>query len=150
MGGCEKAMPRRIKMPPLEEISRHYKDAAGRAAARYKDAAKYVEWREAAIRGHTRWVEEITKSEVQERHLKGVEKRDDAFFRKMMELKGAKVLRDRIILAVPQHKEGYSPIHSALDGLEIPDKGPDPYENVDNILKLVIKKMRVAAGKETE
>jgi len=143
-------MPRRIKMPSLEKISKSYKDAAGRAASKYRDAADDVEWRERALAGHDLWVERMREEEVLERHRKGIEERDDAYFRRMMKEKGAKVLRERIILAVPEHKKGYSPIHSALDGLEIPDKGPDPYENIDNILKFVVKKMRVAAGKETE
>jgi len=141
-------MPRTIKVKPLDEIRRHYEAAASTAATRYGEAADRVVWRERALATHDYWVQRIMDPEVHDARREGLAKVSDSEFREAMKTKGQPILASRIRAAAPKQAEGYRPIREALDGLEIPDKGPDPYENVDNILKPVIRAMRRAAGKE--
>jgi len=141
-------MPRTIKVKPLDEIKEHYRRAAPEAARRYREAADRVVWKERAKAGHTLWRQRMADPDVLDRHLEGIDEVSDSEFRATMKEKGAAIIGARMAAAAEKQAKGYAPIRAAIEGLEIPDKGPDPYANVDNILKPVIRAMRVAAGKE--
>ena len=140
-------MPR-IKVKPLEDIAKHYRDSAATAAARYKDSISQVEWQEAAIQGQSLYEEQMSRPEVLSRRETGVRKVTDSEFKRAMEEKGAKRIMSGIQAGVDKQREGYRVIREALDGLEIPERVADPDTNIENRLKPVVHAMRRAAGKE--
>jgi len=139
--------PRIIKVKPLEEISKHYKEAARIAETRYKDAIPRIEWRERAEAGQDLYEIKMKKDEVLKRRLERIKEVTDEEFKKALLEKGAKRIRDGMELAVDKHRKRYKPIRDALDGLEVPDKTDDWEKNIDEILKPIVKKMKEAAGK---
>jgi len=139
--------PRIIKVKPLEEISKHYREAAGTAASRYADAIPRIEWKDPALAGQDLYETQMKKDEILKRRKAGIEKVTDEEFRKILTDIGAKRIRTGIEYAVPKQAARYKPIRDALHGMEVPDKTDDWEENIDKILKPVVRKMKEAAGK---
>mgnify|MGYP000167911972 CR=1 FL=1 len=141
-------MPRTIKVKPLETIKRNYAQAAPEAARRYREAADRISWQSRALEGQDLYEQRMSDPEVLRRRANGISKVSDSEFRQAVKEKGAPVLATRMQQAADKQARGYAPIRAALEGLEIPDKTADPYQNIDNILKKVVRAMRQAAGKE--
>lgn len=145
-------MPRTIKVKPLSEIEDNYGKSGSRAKERYKAAVdKNTDQHERAFSDSAEDNYHDSMTEVLEkktRQIKGKEKSSQAIWKERSKTKGAPALGAAIPLSAKKMADGYAPIRTALDGHEIPDKTTDPYENVDNILKEVIRVQRVAAGKE--
>lgn len=144
-------MARTIRMKSLEEISSAFAASGSKAATAYaKEVDKVTDQaeRSASEAAETNYAAAIALAVANKARQKGAAKRSTAYWKEKAKSKGAPRLSTGITGAKEDHRSGYAPIHSALSGMSIPDKGTDPYANVDNILKPVVKAMRVAAGKE--
>jgi hypothetical protein len=145
-------MPKKIRMPSLEDIKSAYAASGSKAATEYAkgiDAATGVVDAMASDSAEALWASQLSAAiAAKKRQAKIREKVTDSSWKADAKTKGAPVLATRITLAKEDMGKGYSPVHSALSGLELPDKTADPYANIDNISKLVVKTMRKAVGKE--
>jgi len=145
-------LTRTIKMPSRETIKQNYSDSAGKAQTNY----------EAGVDGNTDqherafsdWAEAKYGTAVQKaarektRQKRGKEKSSQSEWKERSKTKGAPALGAAIPLSAEKMADGYEKIRAGLDGMTIPDKVADPYMNIDNILKAVVKKSRQLAGKE--
>jgi len=151
-GACKSEMPRTIKVKPLSEIQTNYEESGRRAADRYEKAVERNTdqheraFSDSAERNYATAVSEAVR--LKSRQSKGREKSSQSIWKERSKTKGAPALGASIPLSGAKMAKGYSPVREALDGFEIPDKTTDPYENVDKILKAVIRKQRQAVGKE--
>lgn len=136
-----------VKIKKLETIKEHYKGAAGTAAARFKDAIPTIEWQKPALEGQDLYVEQMKRDEVLARRKIQIAKVSDAEFRAALEMKGAKVIRERMEAAADKQASGFSPYHKVLSDLILPKRSADPIENVDKRLKAVVQAL-VAKKKE--
>lgn len=139
-------MPR-IKVKPLADISKHYRESSSTAASRYKDSIDQVEWQENAIDGQDLYEERMRDPEVLARRETGIRTVTDSEFKDAMRDKGASRIGPGILAGVDKQREGYRVIRDALDGMELPARVADPMANIDNRLKPVVKAQIEAAGK---
>jgi len=139
----------RIKIKPLDTISKNYEEAARFIPRRYKEAIPRIEWRDPALAGQDLYAEKMKIDEVLERRKISIEKRTDAFFRDRLEKKGVPVIGPRVRAAVPDHRAGFAPYHTMLEALEIPARVVDPMENIDNRVKAVVSAL-IAKRKEVK
>ena len=151
-GACKSEMPRTIKVKPLSEIQANYEESGRRAADRYEKAVERNTdqheraFSDSAEKNYSLAVTEAAR--LKTRQKKGREKSSQAFWKAQSKDKGVPALAAAIPLSGPKMARGYTPIREALDGLTIPDKTTSWEDNVDKILKLVIRTQRIAAGKE--
>jgi len=145
-------MPRTIKMPSQAQIKENYANSASKARTNYEAGVADNQdqheraFSDVAERNYATAMQRVTTNKT--RQKKGKEKSSQATWKERSMTKGAPALGAAIPLSADKMASGYEPIRSGLDGFTIPDKTTDPYQNVDNILKVVIKRQRQLAGKE--
>ncbi len=138
-----------VKVKPLDEIKKHYREGATVAPTRYKDGVTRAAWKESAA---SREAEELFKAKMsealaEERRRKAIEKLTDEDWRKPALEKGATRIGPGMTAAVDKHAARFAPFRSALEGLTLPPKSADPIANVDNRVKPVVEVL-VAKKKE--
>jgi len=136
-----------VKVKPLAQIEKNYKDAAGTAASRYKDSIPGVVWQSEAIAGQAIYEAKMMDPAVLARRATEIAKVSDTEFRNALATKGAPVLASRMAAAAPKMSAGYAPIRSALEALTLPARTADPMANIDARLKPVVATMIAAAEK---
>jgi len=136
-----------VRVKPLEEIKRHYREAAGIAASRYRDAIPRIEWQGAALAGQALYEERMRDPNVLARRATKIREVSDSEFRAALETKGAPRIRAGIEAAVDKQAARYAPIRSALEALDLPPRTADFEENIRNRLVPVVRTMKEAAGK---
>lgn len=145
-------MPRRIKMPSLSDIRENYEQSGAKAQQNYEagvavnDDQHERAFSDSAERNYNAAMQKVLAGKT--RQKMGKSKSSQDFWKSQARNKGAPALGAAIPASGEKLSKGYAPIREALDGFEIADRTTDPYQNVDNILKAVIKKQREAAGKE--
>jgi len=133
-------MPRTIVMPSAEEIDKAYKEAIRIVPERYKRRVQLVRgWKERAIEGEETYKEKMMKVIEEERRKRGLERISEEDWRKGAVEKGAKIIGRHMEFGAEKRRKNYEPFRNALDGLEIPDKGPDPVENARTIVPVVVE-----------
>jgi len=128
----------KIKIKPLDTISKNYEEASRFIPRRYKEAIPRIVWKDPSLAGQDLYAEKMKMDEILERRKISIEKLDDAFFRGRLTRKGVPVIGRRVREAVPDHKAGFKPYHDMLSVLEIPVRVVDPMENIDNRVKAVV------------
>jgi len=136
-----------VKVKPLAQIEKNYRDASGTAASRYKDSIPGITWQAEAVAGQELYEERMSDPSVLARRETGIAKVSDAEFKKALTEKGAAVIGARMRAAAPKMASGYAPIRSALEGLTLPARVADPMANIDARLKPVVQTMIDAAEK---
>jgi len=133
-------MPRTIVMPSSDEIDKAYREAIRIVPERYKRRIQLVRgWKERAIDGEKTYKEKMEKVIEEERRKRGLEKVSEEEWKKAATEKGAKIIGRHMEFGADKRRKNYEPFRSALDGLEIPDKGPDPVENARTIVPVVVE-----------
>jgi len=145
-------MGKRIKMPSLSDIKENYEQSGAKAQAGYvKGVRENTDQHERAFsdvaeRNYNAAMQKVLAGKI--RQKMGKEKSSQDFWKGQSEDKGGPALGAAIPASGDKMAKGYTPIHDALDGFELADRTTDPYQNIDNISKAVVKRMRQAAGKE--
>lgn len=145
-------MTRRIKMPSLSDIQENYESSGAKAQTNYEkgvadnDDQHERAFSDSAEKNYNAAMQKVLVAKTRQKMGKAKSSQD--FWKSQSRNKGAPALGAAIPASGDKLSKGYAPIRDALDGFEIPDRTTDPYQNVDNILKKVIKRQREAAGKE--
>lgn len=133
-------MPRTIVMPPADEIDKAYREAIRIVPERYKRRIQLVRgWKERAIAGEKTYKEKMEKVLEEERRKRALEKVSEDEWKKAAVEKGARIIGRHMEYGADKRKKKYEPFRAVLDGLEIPDKGPDPVENARTIVPVVVE-----------
>jgi len=136
-----------VKVKPLAQIEKNYRDAAGTAASRYRDSIPTVVWQADALEGQSIYEAKMMDPSVLARRATEIAKVSDSSFRDALLTKGAPVIASRMAAAAPKMASGYAPIRSALEALTLPPRVVDPMANIDARLKPVVQTMIDAAEK---
>jgi len=135
-------MPRSIKMPSAEDIDKRYGDAIPRVAAAYKKGVEATTgFKEASLAGEANYNAVMASVISENRRTKGVAAMPDAAWKDGVVKKGVARIAGGMDMGRTKRRTNYEPIRAALNGMEIPDKGPDAVENARNIVPLVVGKM---------
>lgn len=145
-------MPRQIKMPSKQTIKDNYSDSASKAQTEYvagvadNDDQHERAFSDSAETNFRTAMTRVTANKT--RQKKGKEKSSQQIWKDRATNKGAPALGAAIPLSADKMADNYEVVRAGLDGFTIADKTTDPYQNIDNILKAVVKKQRQLAGKE--
>jgi len=133
-------MPRTIKMPSADDIAKAWEEAIGRVPAKYLERVeKTTGFKDRAIAGEATYAAVMQRVISEGRRAKGLALISDEDWKRGIREKGAKRIADGMQLSKAKRKAKYEPFRQALDGLTIPDKGPDPIENARNIVPTVVE-----------
>ena len=137
-----------VKMPSSSDIDRAYKEGAGRAPSRYKDAvSKTTGVIAAGVAGQKLYEQRMSDPKVLKRREEKLSKVTDSEWQKKATGLGAERIGRGMLENADKRAKNYEPIRSGLDGLSIPDRVADTDANIDARLKAVVHKMQEAAGK---
>lgn len=137
----------KVKSPTI--ISAHYKDSAARAGTNYKEGVKGVDWKTPAA---SQAAEDLYAANVQAaiavgRRMKQIALVANSDWEKNAETKGATNIVGGIAGAVDKQAKGYAPYGQALNGMSIPDRVADGYQNFLNRAGAVVQ-AEIAKKKE--
>jgi hypothetical protein len=138
-----------VKIPSAEEISRRYKEGAGRAPSNYA----------AGINATTDWQAKASSDSAESNYSTGVQaaiasrKRQkavsnvsDSEWKSKAGSLGATRIGPGMQANADKRTKNYEPIRSALASLSLPDKTTDPMTNIDQRLKKTVE-AEIAASK---
>jgi len=136
-------MPKPIRMPTLEEIKAAYTGSGSRAAAEYSKAIDRVTdfvGRATSEAAEANYSAGVTRAVANRLRAKGIsEKVTNESWKSDAKTKGGAIIGTRIAGAGDKQARGYAAIHTALSGLELPDKTPgDPIGNLTRIAGRVV------------
>jgi len=133
-------MARVIRMPSAEEIDKAWREAIPRVPKKYlAGIERTTGWKERAIAGESTYKAVMERVIAEGRRAKGLERVTDEDWKKAAREKGAVRIAKGMELAAAKRRARYEPFRKALDGLEIPERGPDPVENARNIVPKVVE-----------
>ena len=129
-------------MPSAEDIDKRYSDAIPRVAAAYRSGVeKTTGFKEASLAGKDNYNAVMAQVISEDRRSKGITAMPDAAWKDGVVKKGVARIAGGMDLGRAKRKSNYEPIRAALNGMELPDKGPDAVENARTIVPLVVGKM---------
>jgi len=136
-------MPKTIRMPTVEEIKAAYTGSGARAASEYSKAIDKVTdfvGRATSDAAEANYSAGVTRAVANRLRAKGIsEKVTNESWKSDARTKGGAIIGTRIAGAGDKQAKGYAPIHTALSGLELPDKTPgDPIGNLTRIAGRVV------------
>ena len=121
-----------VKIKPLDTIRQNYANSAGRAAQNYKEeVARTTGWQQAAIKGQSNYVAQMSNAEVLAKREKKLQQTSDEVWRQGASTKGAARIGEGIRQGANDQAAGYASIHAALASMELPDKTTDANTNID-------------------
>jgi len=132
-----------VKIKPLDEISKRYEEAASFVPERYKRGIQQVtDWKEKATSdsAEARFKARMSEVLAAERRKKALELVSEADWKKRaVEVGASRIGEGMRKKGVEKHKRNYAPYREALAALELPEKTTDPFANIDNRLKAVVR-----------
>lgn len=128
-----------VKVKSAAVSQKNYEDASAYVGTRYTDGIATAEWQRAAIDGQGLYVARMTDPSVLARRASKIGKVSDGEFKDAAIKKGGPIIGSRMRDAAPKQAREWAPFRSALEGLSLPPRSPDPMANVDARLKPVVR-----------
>jgi len=136
----------------LEEALRNFETALPYIPARYEAGVKKADWYTAAAsdQAEKNYADAISKAVAEKRRQNAIKALSNDVWVKAAVEKGAKIISDRIRLALPKWRENFGAVYSKILDLlpRLPPKTLDWRSNITNRLMPVVETWKKASGKE--
>ena len=136
----------------LEEALRNFEAALVYIPARYEAGVKKADWYTPASsdQAEKNYADAVSKAIAEKRRQNAIKKLSNDVWVKAAVEKGARIIADRIRIALPKWKENFGAVYSKILDLlpRLPPKTLDWRANINNRLVPVVETWRKAAGKE--
>lgn len=119
-----------VKVKSAAESQKNYEDSTALVGTRYTAGVNTATWQAEALKAQPLYEAQMSNPTILARRTKGIQKVSDSSWRTDTIAKGASIIAARMKAAAPKQIAGYAPYRAALEALTLPDRSPDPMQNL--------------------
>jgi hypothetical protein len=135
-------------VPDKATRMKNYQNSTGAVPAKYgAGIQRTTDWKEKAVEGQALYKEQMMKSEVLDRRVRGLEKVSNDQWRQKASTLGVQRIASGMMEGAQRQADNYEPVAQALRGLTLPARTADSNQNIDNRVKPVVAAAKAAVGK---